>query len=405
MLSLLLLLPVAIVVIVAACCYRCYCCCLFVSLLLLSPEAEQPAGMMRGQLEAVCEALDGVFDAKAILRTNVASTGNSEALVAHYLEAEVREAIGESRGNVGWPVSKRLKQVRGWLTGLSASLEVARQKWCVAEDALESARVRVTEEIALKVLKDEDRRKAFEARWAEVKERNRKRFHEGTYDGPIVPIGLRLPEHSEVQQKKQNKGEAPEDAVPKTFLHLKAEAPEVQEIEGETPLVAPEAQAALEAKEDEDMFGDEAEAGKDEDTKASVAPEALAALGAPEGGSSSSSAPEAAALPPSKSEEVKAKLTAGSMRLEPQAYNEIENEFIAVASIEDLRPEDRAQYELVRMNGMGLCARCRWTSGCMSCDPDKAWGYACRNTLWHWASEAVRPKAKPRGRPKAKGGK
>ena len=87
-------------------------------------------------------------------------------------------------------------------------------------------------------------------------------------------------------------------------------------------------------------------------------------------------------------------------RLEVAAYQTLEDEFIAVAKLEDLREQDRKLYEAVRSSGVGVCSRCRWQSGCHSCDEEKAWGFACRSTLWNTASEAVRPKAKPRGRPK-----
>ena len=53
------------------------------------------------------------------------------------------------------------------------SLEAARKKWRIAEDKLEGHRVRLTEDIALKTLKDEERRKAFEARWVEVQEKQK----------------------------------------------------------------------------------------------------------------------------------------------------------------------------------------------------------------------------------------
>ena len=97
---------------------------------------------------------------------------------------------------------------------------------------------------------------------------------------------------------------------------------------------------------------------------------------------------------------MKKKLAEGHARLEVQAYVALEEEFIAVAKPEDLRPEDLAAYDKVRSDGLGVCARCRWLSGCHCCDERKAWGYYCRATLWHEAHEAVRPKAKPRGRPK-----
>ena len=111
----------------------------------------------------------------------------------------------------------------------------------------------------------------------------------------------------------------------------------------------------------------------------------------PEGGSTAS-----------KGEALKQALASGTERLEVQAYVEAEVEFMAVAKVEDLRPEDRAQFEKVKAEGVGICSRCRWISGCASCDEDKAWDFACRNTLWAAAAEAVRPGRKPRGRPRGK---
>ena len=108
-------------------------------------------------------------------------------------------------------------------------------------------------------------------------------------------------------------------------------------------------------------------------------------------------APEVA---PSKAEEVKQRLVEAPARLEREAYRALEDDFIAVARPEDLREEDREIYENVRDEGLGVCARCRWRSGCQSCDGVKAWGFACRSTLWNTAHKAVRPQAKPRGRPK-----
>ena len=191
-------------------------------------------------------------------------------------------------------------------------------------------------------------------------------------------------------------GEAPEGQAIEApeVLAIEGEAPEVLAIEGEPPAAGGEGifeeHAALEPPEG----GSSSSAGQ-------------AALGAPEGGSSSSAGPEVAVLPPSKGEEVKARLAAEPTRLAAKTYIEVEDEFIAVASVEDLRPQDRAKYEKVRNEGLGICARCRWQYGCQDCDEAKAWGWACRQTLWHEASVAVRPKAKPKGRPKAggKGGK
>ena len=47
----------------------------------------------------------------------------TEELIAHYIEAEIREVLGETRGCLGWPL-QRTKKVRGHLKkGLHNSLE------------------------------------------------------------------------------------------------------------------------------------------------------------------------------------------------------------------------------------------------------------------------------------------
>ena len=108
--------------------------------------------------------------------------------------------------------------------------------------------------------------------------------------------------------------------------------------------------------------------------------------------------------PPSKGERVKQRISEAPARLEVEAYVQLEDEFIAVAKPEDLRKEDREMYENVRDEGLSVCGRCRWRSGCQDCDEVKAWSCACRTTLWNTAHEAVRPKAKPKGRPKKAAG-
>ena len=87
------------------------------------------------------------------------------------------------------------------------------------------------------------------------------------------------------------------------------------------------------------------------------------------------------------------------VRLQQERYVALEEEFINVAEPEDLRLQDRAMFEAAKGLSIGVCARCRYTSGCQSCDEAKAWSYACRSTLWHPASEDMRPKSKPKERP------
>ena len=87
-------------------------------------------------------------------------------------------------------------------------------------------------------------------------------------------------------------------------------------------------------------------------------------------------------------------------RLSIPEYRVIEERFEAAATIDDLREPYRSNYEHVMMTGAGVCGRCSWTSGCDNCDEAKAWSFACRATLYEAMDTMVRPKAKPKGRPK-----
>ena len=109
---------------------------------------------------------------------------------------------------------------------------------------------------------------------------------------------------------------------------------------------------------------------------------------------------EAGPVEVSRGQEVMQRIAEAPARLGIPAYRALEDEFIAVAKPEELRSEDREIWEAVRGTGFGLCGRCHWMNGCDKCDEDKAWDFACRSTLWHTADEALRPSAKPKGRPK-----
>ena len=78
----------------------------------------------------------------------------------------------------------------------------------------------------------------------------------------------------------------------------------------------------------------------------------------------------------------------------------LEDEFIANAAPEDLAKKFREKYERVRLTGVGVCGTCRWETGCINCDEAMTWAWACRNTLYEAMSAEVRPKARPRGRPR-----
>jgi hypothetical protein len=59
--------------------------------------------------------------------------------------------------------------------------------------------------------------------------------------------------------------------------------------------------------------------------------------------------------------------------------------------VEELREEDRDKYLKVREEDMGICASCRWSSGCFRCSEPKAWDYYVWQALGLEGS-----KAKPR---------
>ena len=48
------------------------------------------------------------------------------------------------------------------------------------------------------------------------------------------------------------------------------------------------------------------------------------------------------------------------------------------ARVEDLGPEQQAHYRKVEASNLGVCSRCRWTYGCLSCEVGKAWRYVVK---------------------------
>ena len=48
------------------------------------------------------------------------------------------------------------------------------------------------------------------------------------------------------------------------------------------------------------------------------------------------------------------------------------------AKVEDLGPAQQAHFRRVEATGVGVCAKCRWKSGCMNCDVEKAWNYCLK---------------------------
>ena len=85
-----------------------------------------------------------------------------------------------------------------------------------------------------------------------------------------------------------------------------------------------------------------------------------------------------------------------SKRVFEKLTDEMVSEGTLTADI--LRPAFLKEYEKVLEKGAGVCPRCDWQYGCLSCDPFKALRYWVRQELKR-PEEDVRPKAK--GRPKS----
>ena len=191
--------------------------------------------------------------------------------------------------------------------------------------------------------------------------------------GEVQPIGFRAPE-IENERKTKNERRTEESEEKKTFLRPLEDPPEGlgRHSEGGSS-------GSTDEKKYEEIVFVEAPEVEDPPMPAEANPVEVA---------------------PSRGPELKQRVAEAPARLEIEEYRVLEDEFVALAKPEDLRPEDRKIYEAVRGCGPGLCGRCHYMSGCPSCDEDKAWDYACRSTLWHTVDEAMRPKAKPKGRPK-----
>ena len=102
---------------------------------------------------------------------------------------------------------------------------------------------------------------------------------------------------------------------------------------------------------------------------------------------------EASAKKAKQHEKIEAlkKKAAAALKLTPEEQLAVEM-CIQHWTPEDLRPEFRDPYLRVREKGMGVCSSCRWTSGCLRCDPEKAWSYYVRQELGLAGSKAKKAK-------------
>ena len=80
---------------------------------------------------------------------------------------------------------------------------------------------------------------------------------------------------------------------------------------------------------------------------------------------------------------------------------------MAIESFElkDLQdPKLRDHVEKVRKEGLGVCSKCRWQSGCLACDPEKAWKWAVSKDLGYSGRSAKNEDKKKQDVEKKDGG-
>ena len=61
---------------------------------------------------------------------------------------------------------------------------------------------------------------------------------------------------------------------------------------------------------------------------------------------------------------------------------EVLQKAIETFKLEDITNEKLRQHVLnVREKGLGVCSKCRWSTGCLACDEIKAWKWAVSQEL------------------------
>jgi hypothetical protein len=323
--------------------------------------------------------------------------------VMHWLEEFMRAYDGQGKASLGWP-EQRISSVKTLAKSYMQTLEAVRQKWLVQrqkEDEEEALRAQAMHAAALQYIAKNGLSEDLKAAQAELAA-TLLSIGEGPKPIPLPEgfgVKAKLEKKKELEAKLEDKKELDsiEKAVAEEFEKKELEVVEVK-LEEKKDVAAIEKAAAeelekkelevVEAKleEKKDVAAIEKAAAEELEKKEVEVVEAKLEEGKAaevvEVKSASSSAPlkKESAL---KGKKVK--------QLSQQ--EEMEVQFcIEHWKIEDLSLERRQAYERVRDNGIGICSSCRWTSGCLRCDPSKAWNYYVRQELGLSGSHAKKGK-------------
>ena len=316
-------------------------------------------------------------------------------MALHYVESETRRARSENLAVMGLPTEGRLKHLMSVIVSLFKAMKKEHEKWLLRKErsatTLSDMRARFErrlEKILMgKATTDEAAMLALERAKNSLNE-NANAFE----DPPPLMTGIEVDPPAEKLEKAEKAEKATIDVEGGFSIEI------LSSFGGEPP---------KKASKKADEAGMSAEAGRKAGSKADEAGSKAADL--------STKADEIKSTDTgSKADETKSTETSTkaseiemnkiraieALSVSKRAFEKLTDELVSEGTLtaDILRPAFLKEYEKVLENGAGVCPRCDWQYGCLSCDPFKALRYWVRQELKR-PEEDVRPRAK--GRPKS----
>ena len=281
-------------------------------------------------------------------------------MVCHFLEELLRRAAGMYKQSQGWPNLSRLSKIVQYIKRMVDSLENVRLKWAA--------------DLAKERKKDED----FEAN---LREKSAAFLKRTEILERIVQV------HRDLAKLELQAGAAEEVPLDEAFLlRFEEHQKKLREQREAAKQAKLEAQAMLEAVQQELEAAPAVEKAAQEEDLPPLPPPAEEPV---------EEAPAVEKAP------TKAEVKQVHKNIVDSKDVDLFELCLRTARVEDLGEEQQAFYRKVEERGIGVCSRCRWSYGCLSCDKVKAWAYVVRWQLGHRRCDVVEPAATA---PKAKGG-
>jgi len=288
--------------------------------------------------------------------------------VCHYIEEMLRTAAGHPLQSQKWPSPNRLSQLKAWLKRIVESLESERQKLCSEEVSEQKKKVALEAKMQM-LAKAFLVHKGLLQRAAEVHAALAFELHNA--GAGLEPPAL---DAEFVAALKLHK----EEMLRKRLERL--HPPPVEE----PPPMPPPVEGPLHAEQE-------------------LAPPVEDPLHAEELQHAVQELAPPVEEPQQLVEELVPPLAEGvldKLKAEFEHEKDFVQAVLQTATLNDLSPPQREHMERVIQTGKGVCSRCRWKSGCLSCDKEKAWAYCVKVEL---GLKGI-PKVAPASGSKASGG-